>query len=297
MRFGVLHARSRQSARRFEKSSTRGKRPGCRDAGCRPAALHRMTGIRAQAAIATSGKRAGEPAARVPRISGGGRSRAARRFSSARTARSVKASTIGRRGANRRRHDLRPSVIVVATGYATPEFRGLVGRFRMKDTYVIATRRLPLRVRRAMPDQRRWRGTPIVRTTTSGGPTTGGCWSAAKTRTIARRKGSRRRIAKARARSDDLSCAGSIRNWPTSGRNMPGKGCLPRRLTACRTSATHSRYPRHLFALGYGGNGMTASFLAAQTLRRLVSAPRQWARQSTRIDANLFAFDRGAQVI
>ena len=28
----------------------------------------------------------------------------------------------------------------------------------------------------------------------------------------------------------------------------------------------HHRYPRHLFALGYGGNGMTASFLAAQLL-------------------------------
>jgi glycine/D-amino acid oxidase-like deaminating enzyme len=29
---------------------------------------------------------------------------------------------------------------------------------------------------------------------------------------------------------------------------------------------THRRYPRHLFALGYGGNGMTASLLAAQLL-------------------------------
>ena len=37
----------------------------------------------------------------------------------------------------------------------------------------------------------------------------------------------------------------------------------------------HSRYPRHLFALGYGGNGMTASFLAAQNARRFVSAARQ----------------------
>ena len=28
----------------------------------------------------------------------------------------------------------------------------------------------------------------------------------------------------------------------------------------------HPRYPRHLFALGFGGNGMTAAFLAAQLL-------------------------------
>jgi glycine/D-amino acid oxidase-like deaminating enzyme len=28
----------------------------------------------------------------------------------------------------------------------------------------------------------------------------------------------------------------------------------------------HRRYPRHLFALGYGGNGMTFGFLAARLL-------------------------------
>jgi len=32
----------------------------------------------------------------------------------------------------------------------------------------------------------------------------------------------------------------------------------------------HRRYPRHLFALGYGGNGMTFGFLAAQILSRAV---------------------------
>jgi glycine/D-amino acid oxidase-like deaminating enzyme len=31
---------------------------------------------------------------------------------------------------------------------------------------------------------------------------------------------------------------------------------------------THRRYPRHLFALGYGGNGMTFGFLAAGILDR-----------------------------
>ncbi|HEV8345802.1 MAG TPA: hypothetical protein VGQ16_04480 [Vicinamibacterales bacterium] len=29
---------------------------------------------------------------------------------------------------------------------------------------------------------------------------------------------------------------------------------------ACPTSGPHRRYPRHLFALGYGGNGMTFGF-------------------------------------
>jgi glycine/D-amino acid oxidase-like deaminating enzyme len=47
----------------------------------------------------------------------------------------------------------------------------------------------------------------------------------------------------------------------------------------------HRRYPGHLFALGYGGNGMTASFLAAQILLgryRKGSDPRE----------SLFAFNR-----
>jgi len=33
---------------------------------------------------------------------------------------------------------------------------------------------------------------------------------------------------------------------------------------------THRHYPRHLFALGYGGNGMTFGFLAAQIIARHV---------------------------
>ena len=38
--------------------------------------------------------------------------------------------------------------VVIATGYATPEFKLLSSRFRMMDTFVIATRRLPARLRR-----------------------------------------------------------------------------------------------------------------------------------------------------
>jgi glycine/D-amino acid oxidase-like deaminating enzyme len=33
----------------------------------------------------------------------------------------------------------------------------------------------------------------------------------------------------------------------------------------------HRRYPRQLFALGYGGNGMTFGFLAAEVLLRMVT--------------------------
>lgn len=47
----------------------------------------------------------------------------------------------------------------------------------------------------------------------------------------------------------------------------------------------HARYPRHLFALGYGGNGMTFGFLAARMLLE------QWQRIDSP-DHALFAFNR-----
>ena len=45
----------------------------------------------------------------------------------------------------------------------------------------------------------------------------------------------------------------------------------------------HRRYPRHWFAVGYGGNGMTFGFLAARLLLE------RWQRAMTR-DHSLFEF-------
>ena len=47
----------------------------------------------------------------------------------------------------------------------------------------------------------------------------------------------------------------------------------------------HRHYPRHLFALGYGGNGMTFGFLAAGLLL-------DWYRGDRSADHDLFAFGR-----
>ena len=48
---------------------------------------------------------------------------------------------------------------------------------------------------------------------------------------------------------------------------------------------THRRYPRHLFALGYGGNGMTFGILAGRLLLDMF-------RGIPNRDLELFAFDR-----
>jgi glycine/D-amino acid oxidase-like deaminating enzyme len=47
----------------------------------------------------------------------------------------------------------------------------------------------------------------------------------------------------------------------------------------------HRRYPRHLFALGYGGNGMSVSYLAARILLRHVQG-------GATDEDRLFAFSR-----
>ena len=47
----------------------------------------------------------------------------------------------------------------------------------------------------------------------------------------------------------------------------------------------HRRYGRHLFALGYGGNGMTMGFLAARLLL-------EWYLGNRSSDHELFAFSR-----
>ena len=47
----------------------------------------------------------------------------------------------------------------------------------------------------------------------------------------------------------------------------------------------HRRYPRHWFALGYGGNGMTFGFLAARLLLE------RWQGLKSR-DHELFEFGR-----
>jgi glycine/D-amino acid oxidase-like deaminating enzyme len=47
----------------------------------------------------------------------------------------------------------------------------------------------------------------------------------------------------------------------------------------------HRHYPGHLFALGYGGNGMTYGFLAARLLL-------DWFRGIQSADYRLFAFGR-----
>jgi glycine/D-amino acid oxidase-like deaminating enzyme len=173
---------------------------------------------------------------------------------------------------------------LVATGYATREFKPLLGRFRLMDTYVIATRRLPDRLGRKVLHKRamlwdtdrpyhylRW--TNDDRLLVGGEDTPRGASRGAKTRA---KKGAERLRTYLAAVYPDFALEHPEYTWTGVFAETPDG--LP-------YIGTHRRYPKHLFALGYGGNGMTASFLAATfLLKRYLKSPSP--------DEALFAFDR-----
>jgi len=258
------------------------KRAGLPGRWLSAASLHRMTGITAQAAIATTGNAHVNPVRACHGFLAAAARRGARIFERSQ-ARTVKTSAAGAEvrtsgGTISAQH------IIVATGYATPEFRGLVGRFTMRDTYVLATRRLrtPRRYRVMAWDTDR--PYHYLRWTDDGRLLLGGEDTRHRSR-----KGSRRRIANARARLiaylgliyPDLADAKLEYAW---------EGLFAETPDGLPYIGEHSRYPRHLFALGYGGNGMTASFLAAKTLLDSYHG-RDKGRKAPQ-SGNLFAFDR-----
>lgn len=174
---------------------------------------------------------------------------------------------------------------VVATGYATPEFKPLAGRFRMFNTYVIATPRLSAQERRAvgLGDVMVWdTGRPYhyLRWTPDHRLLFGGLDRPRLPNPI-RPAALRARAAQLADQLIDLypSLAGMKPEYAWEGLFATTPDGLP-------YIGRHRRYPRHLFALGYGGNGMTFGFLAAPALVRLAQG------QPTR-DDELFDFSRG----
>jgi glycine/D-amino acid oxidase-like deaminating enzyme len=158
--------------------------------------------------------------------------------------------------------------VVVATGYATSEFRPLAGRFRLSDTYVVATPPLDRTARAAigLRDVMLWdterpyhyaRWTPDRRFIFGGHDRPH------------RRKTARatfdRRIAALMEERHELFPAGRGIDC-----EYAWEGLFATTPDGLPYIGPHRRYPRHLFALGYGGNGMTFGFLAAQIITRMV---------------------------
>jgi glycine/D-amino acid oxidase-like deaminating enzyme len=174
--------------------------------------------------------------------------------------------------------------VVIATGYATPQFRPLAGRFRMYRTYVMATRSMRSAQRRELrlSDVMVWdserpyhyaRWTPEHRLLLGGGDRLIG-------------PGLRRRQQFEKA-------TGELRDY--FERRLPGLATIETEFAwedlfamtpdSLPYVGPHRRYPGHWFVLGYGGNGMTFGFLAA----RLLLERWQGVRSQ---DHALFVFNR-----
>jgi len=174
--------------------------------------------------------------------------------------------------------------VVIATGYATPAFRPLAGRFRMYRTYVLATEPLSSakRSRLGLSDVLVWdaerpyhyaRWTPDHRLLLGGGDR--------RVRTHQRAASlfsTANRELRAHFETQLPALAGTETALAWEGLFVMTPDSLP-------YIGPHRRYPRHWFALGYGGNGMTFGFLAARLLLE------RWQDRVSR-DHALFEFGR-----
>jgi glycine/D-amino acid oxidase-like deaminating enzyme len=174
--------------------------------------------------------------------------------------------------------------VVIATGYATRYFRPLAGRFKMRHTYVLATPPIPWRLRRAigLGEVLLWdteRPYHYVRWTRDHCLLLGGEDRAVK-------PGARRSVQFKAATSELRDYFEKV--FPAFGElpvEYAWEGLFAMTPDGLPYIGPHRKYPRHAFALGYGGNGMTFAALAARIL------VEQW-RGIRSPDHALFAFNR-----
>ena len=174
--------------------------------------------------------------------------------------------------------------VVIATGYATPQFRPLAGRFRMYRTYVLVTEPIGRSQREdvGLSDVMLWdaeRPYHYARWTPGHQLLLGG-----EDRPV--RPGQRRQQQFQTASRDlrayfdtrlpALAPVRTERAW---------EGLFALTADSLPFIGPHRRYPYHWFALGYGGNGMTFGFLAARLLLE------RWQGVKSR-DQGLFEFGR-----
>ncbi|MEO5821719.1 MAG: FAD-binding oxidoreductase [Vicinamibacteraceae bacterium] len=175
--------------------------------------------------------------------------------------------------------------VIVATGYATRQFKPLAGRFQLSHTYVVATPPLGPRARRelGLPDVMLWdtrRQYHYARWTADHRLLLGG--ADRPIRSGGRPAAARLAAAVAEIRTHFervLPALGDVafsHAWEGRFANTPDS--LP-------YVGPHRLYPGHAFALGYGGNGMTFGSLAGRLL------VEQWQGVASK-DHALFAFNR-----
>lgn len=182
------------------------------------------------------------------------------------------------------RGTIRADRVVIATGYATPYFKPLHARFRMLNTYVLTTRRLSAAERRrvGLGAVMLWdTGRPYhyARWTPDHRLMLGGCDRPAVPERL------RRAALEAGTRSVQADFARLYPALDGIEVDCRWEGLFATTPDGLPYIGPHRRYPRQLFALGYGGNGMTLGFLASRLLL-------DWYLGNRSADQRLFAFAR-----
>jgi glycine/D-amino acid oxidase-like deaminating enzyme len=278
----IYLARTDDDARDLQHEARERERAGIPARWLTPDALRAKTSIEAAGAILTPGNAQVDPYRACIGFARAARAHGATIYARSRVGR-VRASAAGAR-LELERGTIDAARVIVATGYATPEFKPLAGRFRMYTTYVIATPRLsaPMRERVGLPDVMLWdadRPYRYARWTPDGRLLFGG-----EDRRV---RSPRRRRAAIRPTADALTeqLAAMFPALRDVKPEFVWEGLFATTPDGLPYIGPHRRYPKHLFALGYGGNGMTFGFLAAQILHRMLR------RRETTAD-ELFAFNR-----
>jgi glycine/D-amino acid oxidase-like deaminating enzyme len=278
----IYYATRADAARRLRAECQRRAKARLPGTWMDAASLRRATGISGAGAIRTRGNGQADPYRACLGLARAARREGARLFEYS----EVERIETGGHGVNvfTRRGRLEADRVVIATGYATPFFKPLMASFRLLNTYVVATRRMTVRERRALGlgDVMLWdtarpyhyaRWTADHRLVFGGGdrPRVAARWrvSALRESISALRRHFERLLPPLAAIESAFAWEGLFATTPDG---LPYIG-------------EHKKYPRHLFALGYGGNGMTFGFLAARLLL-------DWYRGRRSSDHKLFAFDR-----
>jgi glycine/D-amino acid oxidase-like deaminating enzyme len=259
----IYYTRDRQEALRLRAELGRRRRAGFRADWLTAASLRRLTGIDGQGAIRSRRDAQFNPYKACSGLMRSAADAGAAIFERSRVQK-VSIEGDGVRVATRR-GSVRAGRVIMATGYADPVFQPPVGRFRLHQSYVLATppisrsRRATLGLHRVMlwDTERPYhyaRWTPDRRLLLGGADRK---FVSERRRAAAFTQGTRELYEYFAQLYPTMPDIGIDRAWDglfaTTPDGLPYIGA-------------HSRYPRRLFALGYGGNGMTFGFLAAQML-------------------------------
>jgi glycine/D-amino acid oxidase-like deaminating enzyme len=259
----VYVARSAQQAADLQRELRQRRHAGFDGEWLSTATLKRQTGLAAHGAILTAGNAQLNPYKACVELVRAATRAGARVFERSPVTRIERLRDGVRVHTRHGRVDARR--VVIATGYATTRFRPLAGRFRMFRTYVATTAPMDASTRRAVRfgDVMMWdaeRPYHYARWTADHRLLVGGGDRRA-------RGGPSRNVRVARAAASLRSeFATLVPEAEPLAFELAWEGLFALTPDSLPYVGPHRRYPRHLFALGYGGNGMTFASLAARIL-------------------------------